>query len=517
MAKHNMQEKSHHKHEKDIYKVFIGGLSINCEDSELRDYLLQYGQVSECKIVRDKNHGSKGYGFAIFKTKEALVKSLGKNHLLLEKTFEIRAHMSREDNFKLLKEISKRKIFVSSLKDSIIESDLKEYFSVYGPVEEVLINRDPETQLSKGFGFVVFRSSDSAKISLAGSKKRRALIKNSQVMFRMAITKDEIAKKTSKETDQKSKKPTKGNNSDVKQKQRDSGVGQPARNAPESPQSLPQVKKPTQMERRIIFACLETDEYRFNLPLCSDYCQEAVNTCMDKSRLTSQKSRNPLSHQNRSPLTVEIRMAFGAAFKDSRSKGAVEFQALCSNQKPMFNRAVTEETVSDEFLHLNSGGLTGNGGSNKRNRPTFLPEGISKKADSEVSTPIQSVEVERQALDVAAANRKVFLKSDANSCQRPKPFPATHSSKHLSFADCLKKPSNLASTNFTELDQYEEGSPSTISEADNSSCIFGRYHRAQQPSINGTGKAKASDFHKVKRNWREPHGSTPRNLSPEDF
>ena len=513
MAKQTMQEKSHHKHEKDIYRVFIGGLSVNCDDSELRDYLLQFGQVSECKIVRDKNHGSKGYGFAIFKTKDGLVKSLGKNHLLLEKTFEIRAHISREDNFKLLKEISKRKIFVSSLKDSIIESDLQEYFSVYGPVEEVLINRDPATQFSKGFGFVVFRSSDSAKFALAGSKKRRALIKNSQVMFRMAITKDEITKKSSKGTDQKPKKPSKGSRSDVKQKQRDDGAGQKASKALESPQPLVQVKKPTQIERRVVFACLDTDEYRFNLPLCREYCQEA-DTCKDNRRFSNQKS---ISQFNRSLSTVKIRVTFGAAFKDSIGKDAINCEDLCPNQKPMFNRSVTDETGSDGFLHLNSDGFTGNGENSNRNHPTFLHEGICRKADSGAPTPVQPVEVERPAYDNAAANGKLKLKSDANRCQRPSPFPATCSSKHLSFANCLKKSSNLASTNYHEFDHYEEGSPSTISEADHSNSIFERNHRSQQPSSKATGKAIATDFHKVKQNWREPNGSTPRNLSPEDF
>jgi heterogeneous nuclear ribonucleoprotein A1/A3 len=518
MAKQSMQEKSHHKHEKDIFKVFIGGLSINCDDGELRDYLLQFGQVSECKIVRDKNHGSKGYGFATFKTREGLVKSLGKNHLLLEKTFEIRAHVSREDNFKLLKEISKRKIFVSSLKDSIIESDLMEYFSGFGPVEEVLINRDPETQLSKGFGFVVFRSSDSAKIALAGSKKRRASIKNSQVMFRMAITKDEISKKSSKGTDQKPKKSTKGSRSDAKQqRQRDSGANQLIKNAPGSSQRLLQVKRQTQIERRVLFACLETDEYRFNLPLSSDYCQVAANCFVDKKKLSSKIPLNAISHDQHSPLTVRIRMAFGAAFKDSRSNGAVGIEALCSNQKPICNRSATNETGSDGFLHLNSDGVTGNSGSSKRNRPTFLQEGISKEADSEVSTPVPTVDVERPANDVAAANKQKKLKSGANRCQRPKPFPETHSSKHLSFADCLKKSSNLVSTYYRELDQYEEGSPSTISEADNSKSIFGRYLGAEQPSLKGSGKVKATDSHILKQNWRESNGSTPRNLSPEDF
>lgn len=517
MAKQSMQEKSHHKNEKDIYKVFIGGLSINCEDSKLRDYLLQFGQVSECKIVREKNHDSKGYGFATFKAKEGLLNSLGKNHLLLEKTFEIRAHISRDDNLKLLKELSKRKIFVSSLKDSIGESDLKEYFSVYGPVEEVLINRDPATQLSKGFGFVIFRSSDSAKIALAGSNKRRALIKNSQVMFRMAITKDEISKKSSKGTDQKPKKPIKPNRSDEKQKKRDTGANQRTRDAPESTQSQPQVKKQSQMERKVVIACLETDEYRFNLSLGKDYCQESVNTSMDKSQNSSQILLNPRSNFNHSPSTVEIRMAYGAAFKDSRIKGTIGFESLCSNQKFMLNRSVTDETGSDEFLYLNSNGFACKGEQSKRNHPTFIPEGINKKADSAVSIPGHTVKAERPENDETAANRRIQPKSDANRCQRPKPFPATPTSKHLSFVDCLQKSSTLASTYFLEIDQYEEGSPSTISEAEQSNSILGRIHRARLPDVKGTGKATATDFHKVKQNWREVTGLTPRNLSPEDF
>ena len=190
-----------HKSERVTYKVFIGGLSVHCDDRKLRDYLETYGVVTECKITRDRDKMSKGYGFAVFKYKECADRSIGKNHVIDGKIFEIRPHVSREDNTRILNEIAKRKIFVSNLRESIKEKDLLEFFSAYGPVEDVLISRDAKTQLSRNFGFVVYQTEESALNSLSGRYKRKVRIRNIHILFRMSISKDEIIDRNSNDDD----------------------------------------------------------------------------------------------------------------------------------------------------------------------------------------------------------------------------------------------------------------------------------------------------------------------------
>lgn len=48
-------------------KLFVGGLSWNTGDAELRGAFERYGDVSEAKVVQDRDTGrSRGFGFVTF-------------------------------------------------------------------------------------------------------------------------------------------------------------------------------------------------------------------------------------------------------------------------------------------------------------------------------------------------------------------------------------------------------------------------------------------------------------------
>jgi len=56
----------------------------------------------------------------------------------------------------------KRKIFLSGLDFSTDEETLENYFSKYGPIADILINKDQKTGKRKGFGFVLFQEESVA-------------------------------------------------------------------------------------------------------------------------------------------------------------------------------------------------------------------------------------------------------------------------------------------------------------------------------------------------------------------
>ena len=175
------------------FKVFVGGLSVNCEDKELRDYLRQFGTLLHCSKNRDENCHSKGYGFAAFRSENDQLKAVGKHHLLRDKHFEVRVLVDSERNSELLNEISKRKVFISNIREDMVEEDLQPTFEGFGPVEEVMISRDPLTQQSKGFGFVVFADAESLHSLLSNGKNKKIMkIMNQDIIVRAAIPKKDI-------------------------------------------------------------------------------------------------------------------------------------------------------------------------------------------------------------------------------------------------------------------------------------------------------------------------------------
>ena len=176
------------------HRVFVGGLSVNCEDKELREYLQRFGKVLDCEIIRDKHGRSKGYCFATYADRSGLLQSLGKDHVLQGKVFEVREQLDSDKNSELLNEIAKRKLFISNLRSSIDESDLEKFFVKFGAIEEVLISRDPATQQSKGFGFVQFRDGNSVQDALIGQEKRTLKIKNHEVTIKECIPKSQMSR-----------------------------------------------------------------------------------------------------------------------------------------------------------------------------------------------------------------------------------------------------------------------------------------------------------------------------------
>ena len=52
-------------------KLFIGGLSWNTGDNELRDAFERFGNVEDAKVITDRDTGrSRGFGFVTFGSRE---------------------------------------------------------------------------------------------------------------------------------------------------------------------------------------------------------------------------------------------------------------------------------------------------------------------------------------------------------------------------------------------------------------------------------------------------------------
>jgi RNA recognition motif-containing protein len=58
------------------------------------------------------------------------------------------------------------KIFVANFPFDLAEADICDLFKIFGEITDCKLVKDPETQKSKGFGFIEFREPRSAKLAI---------------------------------------------------------------------------------------------------------------------------------------------------------------------------------------------------------------------------------------------------------------------------------------------------------------------------------------------------------------
>jgi len=50
-----------------LTKLFVGGIPYDTDDDSLREFFIQYGEIKEAVVIRDRDTlKSKGYGFVSF-------------------------------------------------------------------------------------------------------------------------------------------------------------------------------------------------------------------------------------------------------------------------------------------------------------------------------------------------------------------------------------------------------------------------------------------------------------------
>jgi len=152
-------------------KIFLGGLSADTVEKDLRKHFEQFGQLADVKVMRDADNGvSRGFGFVTFACSFMAEAAFEHDeHLINDKKIALRlAKPDKKKNKKSLPELeresrdlkdlckNKRSIYVGSLKPEITEQDLVGYFSVFGKVLRAHKIADKDTGAVKTYGFVDF-------------------------------------------------------------------------------------------------------------------------------------------------------------------------------------------------------------------------------------------------------------------------------------------------------------------------------------------------------------------------
>ncbi|PNT77661.1 polyadenylate-binding protein 7 isoform X2 [Brachypodium distachyon] len=146
-----------------VGNVFVKNLNDHIDNVILQELFSKFGDILSCKVARNDDGTSRGYGFVQFAAQESAdiaIENLNNSH------FEGRqlhvAHFIKKSERSANNDDKYTNLYMKNLDDDMTEELIKLKFSQFGPLISVkIMKRDDGT--SKGFGFVSFKSPDSAK------------------------------------------------------------------------------------------------------------------------------------------------------------------------------------------------------------------------------------------------------------------------------------------------------------------------------------------------------------------
>ncbi|XP_033235971.1 RNA-binding protein squid isoform X1 [Drosophila pseudoobscura] len=163
----------------DDRKLFVGGLSWETTEKELRDHFGKFGEIESINVKTDPQTGrSRGFAFIVFTNTEAIDKvSSAGEHIINSKKVDPKKAKARHG-----------KIFVGGLTTEISDEEIKTYFSQFGNIVEVEMPFDKQKSQRKGFCFITF---DSEQVVTDLLKTPKQKISGKEVDVKRATPKPE--------------------------------------------------------------------------------------------------------------------------------------------------------------------------------------------------------------------------------------------------------------------------------------------------------------------------------------
>jgi len=141
-------------------KIFIGGLSWQTAPEGLKEYFSKFGEITEVIVMKDPTtKRSRGFGFVTFADASAVDKVLENGpHELDGKKIDPKIAFPKSAHPKMVTKT--KKIFVGGLAAQTTLEDVKNYFQLFGQIEDAILMFDRQTNRHRGFGFVTFENED---------------------------------------------------------------------------------------------------------------------------------------------------------------------------------------------------------------------------------------------------------------------------------------------------------------------------------------------------------------------
>eukprot|EP01036_Dinobryon_divergens_P022137 gene22137-30373_t len=142
-------------------KIFIGGLSWQTTEANLRFYFEKYGELTDVALMMDKRTGKpRGFGFIKLKNPAAADVVMATEHTIDGRLVDVKRALPRDKAPGPTRNES-CKIFVGGLAAEITEKEFGDYFAKFGVVKDAVVMVDRNTGRSRGFGFITFEREET--------------------------------------------------------------------------------------------------------------------------------------------------------------------------------------------------------------------------------------------------------------------------------------------------------------------------------------------------------------------
>ena len=167
--------------EDDLCTVFISNLEFSVDKNDIIPLFKECGEIKDFRLVRDFKLRSKGYGYLVFKTQDAVKKALEKDRIQLNSR---PVYVSKYDpegsdyNFKYTTDLEKHKLFVRGLPFDMTSDDVKEAFLPHGEIKELRLV-SYRNGYSKGTCYIDYHSeevADKVRQAMDGKELRGKVI-----------------------------------------------------------------------------------------------------------------------------------------------------------------------------------------------------------------------------------------------------------------------------------------------------------------------------------------------------
>ncbi|KAK6941909.1 RNA recognition motif domain [Dillenia turbinata] len=154
-------------------KLFVRGLAWNTTSETLCAAFSVHGEIEEGAVIVDKYTGkSRGYGFITYKHIDSTQNALRAISKLIDGRLAV-CNLACEglSSASSTPDLAQRKLFIGGLTPEVTSETLLNFFSRHGEIEEGSVAYDKDSNNSRGFGFVTYKTVEAAKRAIEDPQK----------------------------------------------------------------------------------------------------------------------------------------------------------------------------------------------------------------------------------------------------------------------------------------------------------------------------------------------------------